>query len=724
VNRSPSGQLKTAGGAEGPTSLAERLATTIGGAATRLRIRAEPVTVATEVFDLIREPVELYEAHPNWPSRLTDSGLPVELSLKIGAAGEPSIRCAVDVTDHRRGLADNWSRYVRYACLVAGGDEDWRQDDLWDLCQLHLTGIPAGFPSRMMHGLGYGTPDWRRASLYFHTGWLRPEQIMRRLPRESAIIREVEERRGCRLDLRLQVVGYDLVAGEALRLKVYKWLRVEPRTDLGAVVGLHSDLAPARRLFEAFRARARPHLHPRPLLHQLGLRNGHALQRLFFICPAWGWNTTRGRAALLRFLGEDLNLDLSSLSLFCEVAAANQIRLTLAMVAVGADPLAASVTFYLWPLPRRAHSPVVRPRSKQHSPKPPSGIPLMTPERPRRRPLLRQAQKMLDQAMSYLLAMRSPEGYWSDYDTNPGPDESGGDRTKMNSHTHVTAYVASALMANEATDQDLATTYDWLLRQHQPSRGWGWDDQRGVDSETTALALLALARSGRTLPRDAHEALLPARLPDASYRRYSEWDADVHDGSGSAEITAISLLALLVTCPGRIDWVVPTTLNVLNQQRRDGGWSSVWWKDDLAAIWWAVQCLRAFGATYGGVQPAGTAVGPESGLAVQGAIRRALRFLSSHPVPREPLALGLWLGSWCVVGGDISYPSVSRALAALRELQQPAGRWLGSPNRRIKPNGLPGLPVRLEPEQLWVDGRCLVTTATVAGALQSFLEAV
>jgi hypothetical protein len=120
-----------------------------------------------------------------------------------------------------------------------------------------------------------------------------------------------------------------------------------------------------------------------------------------------------------------------------------------------------------------------------------------------------------------------------------------------------------------------------------------------------------------------------------------------------------------------------------------------------------VRALEAYGRS----EFAATALGRQSRLAAAAAVSRARAFLTSLAVPREPFALALWLGGWLAAGGDAGEPAVARALLALRELQQPDGCWLGSPQRRLGGEPAAG--------ELYVDDRCVITTATVTGALQA-----
>jgi hypothetical protein len=169
--------------------IASRLAAALGAVVADLGIRDDPGAAVQEVHELIADPVALFQRHAVWPSLLTDSGVPVEVSLRVGGAGGPALRCVADVTDQGASFADNWSRYVENAHRVAA--DAATVDEVWDLCRVHLDGVPPGFRSRIIHGLGYARQGWRRGSLYFRTGWLPPAELMTRLPAVAAVLAEV-----------------------------------------------------------------------------------------------------------------------------------------------------------------------------------------------------------------------------------------------------------------------------------------------------------------------------------------------------------------------------------------------------------------------------------------------------------------------------------------------------------------------------------------------------
>jgi hypothetical protein len=674
-------------------SLARRIASAVGAAATALGVRDDAGEVARDVLGLVEEPLDLYARHPVWPSLLTQGNLPVELSLKLDGAGEAAIRCVADVTDYGATPARNWNRYLHHAAAIAGRQQD--DSELWQLCQLHLNGMPATFPSRMMHGHAYTNASTRRGSLYFATGWLRPEQLRNRLPRETAALAGVARVYGTPVTTQVEVIGYDLDDAEVVQAKAYTALGVRDGASFAQLVGSHPDLRPARDLFEAFREDADASRHPRSLLLQTALDDNEPRQRLFFFCSAWGWSTPGGLERLLTFLDASLGVDLGPLTVFSESTALHDVATRLSMAAVGADDGRTSVTFYFRPVAPSglgAHAAVRTPAARKASASDP--------------------RTTLGKAVEYVMRAREADGSWSDYDVDP-PDADGfGYPTQC----FVTAYTASMVTLDAAPMPELATTFGWLQSRYGAALGWGRSEHVKVDAETTALAIEALARSPLSLPDDAGAALLgPGSLGDRDGAFFG-----VHTGAepGPPDVAAAVLSALLLAGSGNADARHVLVLALAAAQRPDGGWDSYWWPWSLLGTWRALRALRvcAEAELHVGSSSAGARA------AAAGAVRRALPYLSSTAVAREPFALAAWLGSWAAAGGDVRDPRVSRALAALAETQQDDGRWLAAPTRRLVrvPADSIGAPRDAE---LYADGRCVVTTATAIGALQAFLTA-
>jgi hypothetical protein len=645
--------------------LAHRLAEFQGALAVNLGIRDDGGAIVREVGDLIAEPVTLFQQHAAWPSLLTDSGIPVELSLRLTAAGEPSLRCVSDVTDHRVSLADNWSRYVDYARRVAADAAG--VDEVWDLCRLHLDAVPTGFRSRMIHGLGYAKQDWRRGSLYFRTSWLPARALTSRLPAVATALAEVERSYGSPVSGEVEVMGYDFVPRQPVRAKAYSWTPPLGELPFETLVGRHPDLEPAREIFETFRAAVDP-ADSRALLLQTSTETSGAHQRLFFLGHAWRWDAPTRRDELLRVVAERLGIDVAPLAALEDTAAHHGIAVSLAMVAAGAEQDAPSVTFYLWPAPAAAGTPV-----RQEG----------------RATLLRTADMLAARAVDYVLGARSDDGSWRDYGIDRLGDADSAAPPGL-SDAFVTAYVASTLAADPALRHDLDKTFEWLAARYQGACVWGDDPNAEADAETTALAVVAGARFGSPLPAEVNVALVSA------------------SGDAPPDVAAAILLALAEAFPERISLVVPAAASVVARQRSDGAWTSTGWDDDLVATSRATRALQAYLLTDFARSP----FGEQSRSAASRALGRSAAFLSSLTVAQEPFRLSLWLGTWASARTSLAEPHVARALAALGDLQRPDGRWLGAPNRRVSAD---------DSFVTYTDGRCIVTTATAIAALQGMV---
>ena len=90
-----------------PTALLEAVLTRTG-------LDVDVARAGAELEGLVAGPWAAYEADPDGRRfALTESGAPFELSVKVAADGEMSIRYVVDVADHTRDLAGNAARYLQ-----------------------------------------------------------------------------------------------------------------------------------------------------------------------------------------------------------------------------------------------------------------------------------------------------------------------------------------------------------------------------------------------------------------------------------------------------------------------------------------------------------------------------------------------------------------------------------------------------------------------------------
>jgi hypothetical protein len=428
-------------------SLAERLAAFIGDGAVALDVCAAPDEIVDEVLPVIRDPVDLYDRHPLWPSFLTDLGLPVELSVKVGGPRHAELRCTIDVTDYQGGLQRNWSRYLAFASAVAG-DKGASDSDLWYLCRRALDGVPSTFASRMMHGLGFGPGGWRRGSVYFRTGWLDAPGLIRRFPAEASALARAYRAYGSPVAGGVEVIGYDFAPGAPLRSKAYAWIAVEDGATFADAVGTHPDLAPAQALFDAHRADGAA-LPGRSLALQTSV-DDDLHQRLVFLSPAWGWTGADGQERLLQSVARELGIDVSAVTAFRELAASRSFGLTVALIAVGADGGTPSVTFYLWPAPL----------SEPHVVGAEAGG------------IVTAAEAAIARGTDHLLSLRGEDG-WDDYAFEPGVDEEWSER-------FVTSYAEAMLAADDGRAELALLNEDEAVLDRQALDGsWseaGWAD--------------------------------------------------------------------------------------------------------------------------------------------------------------------------------------------------------------------------------------------------------
>ncbi|MEU8384838.1 hypothetical protein [Streptosporangium sp. NPDC048865] len=316
----------------------ERLAAAFGDLAVRLGVRDDAGAVAREVLRIAGE--------PGPRSLLTGSAVPVEVSLKFGEGGVPSLRCVVDLVGYRPGDREDSLARARH---VAGCSTPEQAARMSDLFEAHLAGAPAGLPAPLMLGLGYGAGGRGRGTVYFRTGWLRPDELAARFPRLTETLGRAERLHGCDLPGGVEVIGYDTAGGELTAWKTYKWLPADPDRAFGGRAGTHPDLLPAARLHDLFVTAARPRPADRSLFLQLSHDGTATRQKVFFFCAAWGWDDPAGLAELLGLLRRSYEHDLRPLLCLREAMAVREAGVRLGLIALGGDPRRPSLTFYFWP---------------------------------------------------------------------------------------------------------------------------------------------------------------------------------------------------------------------------------------------------------------------------------------------------------------------------------------------------------------------------------------
>jgi hypothetical protein len=628
----------------------DRLAQAVGQACVELGVRPEPADVTARMVPFLREPVEQFHRYLNWPAALNDSGLPVELSIKVDGPGSVALRCVVDPTDYHFGPPGNWQRYVERSIACAGCTTPEQADAVRELCRAHLDGVPPDFPSRLVHGVGFVAPDRGRGSLYFRTGWLDGPGLAARLPEQAAFADELRRRYGCPLPERVEVMGYDFEAGQLRRAKMYTWLPVRADRPFTELAGTHPGLTAAGDLFTR-RAHA---VAPGAREHAVFLQSsgpGDSSQRLFFFPEAWGWATPAGLHDLLGRLAGDYGVDLQPLLRFRQVLAGHDIRMRLSLVSLADGAAGPSATFYFLPTPAAGAS----------------GAPHSAAD----------VARMYEAGVRYLFGRRLASGAWPSVPAQPVPPPSG---------DLVTAYVAAALSRDPALRGRLGATADRLSAG--PAGG---PAGTAADPEAAALALVALARLGRSSPAGRPD------LPQCVT-------------AGDAEVTGALLAALSDPTAGdpAPEHTTEVLAALLALQRPDGGWTRTRWAHDLVATGRALNALASC--------PAGPA-----GADRTGAVRRGAAYVGAAVVARDPFQAALWLGGWLAAGGSLRTATVHRAVELLRDQQRPEGGWAGVPVR-LGGSRVAGTAAD-EDAGYVIDADGVVTTATVVEALHALLQA-
>jgi hypothetical protein len=701
-------------------SPAKLVAEAIADSAMALGIRDRPDPIADEIHGLIELPFDWFRQHSNWPSGLSESGVPFEFSVAINHAGSASIRYAVDCTDHRQGLAGNWNRYLDYAARAIGFGPS-QPEKLWSLLGKHLDGISPLFRTPLLYGVGYGTHERRRASLYFNTRWMSHPQLKKRLIHSESknLLAYVLDQYGSSQPPEISGVAYDFDDRhqDVITSKVYTWLNLTERTEvLADLAGNRPDLYAAGKVFDRFFASAKPYLIPRSLLLQARVDHPSARPRekVLFWCPAWGWNQPPGLAALLTFLTDTFGMNLGPVEMVLRVFHEYDIPLSPSFVTIGPGTRQPSVAFYFCPMIDTLLEPALFSAPGSASEVRGARVAGESGHRPVSQDSNGEMlDEMLEAAVDYLLRARQTDGHWSDFQLDE-PDGRWVDyRLEGRSDEWATAYICSILSADPTLQSHLTGSLEWLQTKFRQGIGWGWNGDTDADADSTALAILALQQMPAGVSEDARVALLRYRLPSGGYRAYPDWNLDYEHGDGAPEVTAVVLLAQLHTGVAERSLIDGAVSNLLSLQREDGGWNAFWWKDDLFATYRVIRALSAF---IEHARSEGAPVLPATESAAN-RVQAARRSLSAQAITNEPFLLGLWLSSWFAAQGSMYHTCACRILHSLRSQQQKNGRWLPVPSKRIARTKLRRPWARSDSGTLYLDSDCLITTATVVDGL-------
>lgn len=281
-------------------------------------------------------------------SSLTESGAPFELSVKVAADGDLSIRYVVDVADPEADLVANTPRYIDAATRVSGQPEALVRR----LFDSHLHDAPPGTLANVMLGVGWASGNRRRSTVYLPAGWVGGDEIDRRLPGPTGLRQAA------------QVVGYDFDDRALTCWKTYHWFPVDPDAPLAARTVEEVLPTLAVEVHDHFVAGVPEAARERATFRQRRFGPGPADDRLFLFTRPWGLTDGPALRDLLALLG-GVGLDLAPLRAVAAAGRDQALPMMLGLVSVGGRDVP-SATFYFWPRAARvARAEPAAPRGQQ-----------------------------------------------------------------------------------------------------------------------------------------------------------------------------------------------------------------------------------------------------------------------------------------------------------------------------------------------------------------------
>lgn len=200
--------------------------------------------------------------------------------------------------------------------------------------------------------------------------------------------------------------------------------------------------------------------------------------------------------------------------------------------------------------------------------------------------LERQAVRAAQDGLRYLLARQGRDGFWRDFDLQPGPSD-----------VWSTAWIGWCLSEcrwiDPAVTNALAGAVRVLSSAVKPD-GWGYNHSSGPDADTTAWTCRLLAAHNLPMSGMAMQTLGPYLDGGGAAHTFREPGVGSW-GEAHADVTPIVGLAL-AEAGGVAVQAIPLIRNrVVHDQRADGNWSAFWWCSNVYATAWSLVFLRTTG---------------------------------------------------------------------------------------------------------------------------------
>lgn len=192
-----------------------------------------------------------------------------------------------------------------------------------------------------------------------------------------------------------------------------------------------------------------------------------------------------------------------------------------------------------------------------------------------------------DRAARFLLANRSQDDFWRDFQISNGPSDE-----------WVTAFVGCALAGRRAdiSADILHQAARALARRQRPGGGWGYNEQSPADADSTAWALKFLRMIGWSGPEaEAGMAFLRSHVrPDGGLATYQA-ATPIRFGDGSREVDdrgwRTGHLCVAANAAALLEHELTPML--VSSQSPEGCWIAYWWRSDTLATALAVEALPA-----------------------------------------------------------------------------------------------------------------------------------
>jgi hypothetical protein len=290
----------------------------------------------------------------------------------------------------------------------------------------------------------------------------------------------------------------------------------------------------------------------------------------------------------------------------------------------------------------------------------------------------------------FILRHQSGEGSWTDWALPPGPSD-----------YWTTAYIGARLSGlprpfRSRTGPAVRAAAHWLARQEGDGGGWGYNDKVGCDADSTANAILFLAREGFTVKARSYERLLGFQRPDGGFSTYP-WDEGLGSWGGShPDVSAVAAQALLPLLGSDSDVLRRATGYVVKQRDPAGIWNSFWWPSPLYATEASLSLLRATRTQVD-----------------LGQVCRTLLGMTPANAFESALLIGCLLHAADGPRSDRAEELADRLVAE----QLPDGSWASTPILRVTDRDCTQPWECPDPGPVYADPRRLFTSATVLRSL-------